>query len=76
MILQPVLKVRNQMENSKSKLKITLKPFDLPHDRHYVKVRNNVLKFQTNFRTVDGAALIRFVMKRLFLKLTGCSVTI
>ena len=47
--------------NQLNKLKITLKPFDLPIDRHYVKVQKNVLKFQTSFRTESGAALQRSV---------------
>jgi len=39
------------------KLKITLKPFQLPTDRHYVKVRDNVLKFQSEFCKSDGSLL-------------------
>ena len=48
--------------NQLNKLKITLKPFDLPSDRHYVKVQKNVLKFQTSFRTESGAWLQRSVL--------------
>ena len=52
----------DQVTDSRSKLKITLKPFDLPEDRHYVKVRNSVLKFNTTFCTGDGVALNRFIL--------------
>ena len=70
------VKKSDQMSDSRSKLKITLKPFDLPEDRHYVKVRNGVLKFNTKFCTGDGAALNRFVLCIELLYMLASSVTI
>ena len=45
--------------NQLNTLKITLKPFDLPTDLHYVKVQKSALKFQTSCRTESGATLQR-----------------
>merc|ERR1711887_392886 len=39
------------------KLRITLKPFSLPIDRHYVKVGDDVIKFQSEFCRKDGSHL-------------------
>jgi len=46
----------NDQETDK-KLRITLKPFNLPTDRHYVKVGDDVIKFQSEFCRTDGSHL-------------------
>merc|ERR1712168_598138 len=51
------IKYRMNNEGCDKKLRITLKPFNLPTDRHYVKVGNDVIKFQSEFCRNDGSHL-------------------
>ena len=55
------------MENSQ-KVKVTLKKFDLPNDRHYVKVGQNVLKFMSKFIDIDGSEINRWFFNFYFLE--------
>merc|ERR1711917_155481 len=45
------------MGETDKKLRITLKPFNLPTDRHYVKVGDDVIKFQSEFCRTNGSHL-------------------
>ena len=51
------------MTDKAKNLKISLKPFNLPVDRHYVKVGGDVIKFQSEFCQSDGSHLqLRFIL--------------
>ena len=56
-INQLKIEIKMNDQETDKKLRITLKPFNLPTDRHYVKVGDDVIKFQSEFCRTDGSHL-------------------